>query len=779
MKKILLSILLAGPGPMTFAQAPGDTTALPLYDPSTTVSGYSDEFIGEEDYSGYFLPASTGNNSYQPIGQLSRNLIGVRFRPRGTVSRYEQYEVNGAELFDPTDGFPYWNIIAGLNLLLPTHNDVPNSSAGAYRLGGIGGIVSLSTTDRYDSGSGRISYAYTNCSYRHRITVQDRKQTPSGGSAAYGLSAQQGADGFVKGVFSNRINGAVESHRRLGRQQQHLLSGMAAFSLSEQGVRAAATGQVYELTGDPFYNPNWGYQNGKIRNSRQRGYKQYFTALSYTGSPTESWTVRASVSFLGGENSYTLLSWYAAPTPYPDYYRYLPDFFANPLVSEPLRERWHAGDPSVTGIDWHKLYEANRYNTDDNGLLRSHYILRDRVTQKSNLAFSGSLEYLPAPQLTVRGGVRVRSDYAGHFARLTDLLGGNYWLDIDQYLLEDEYYGGMYQNDVRHPDRPVDRKGRFGYNYRMRSFSYRMWSSVHYRSADWSAFAGAEAATVAYRREGKYEKEMFPDYRSFGKSRKIEFSEYTLKAGFFYHFNFRHRIGIQAASATQAPLVRHLFVAPDYRNETISDPDLTAIRSAKLIYQRLSPVWTLDLSAYLTRFSGETEIRNFYDDIESEYMNLVLSGIGKIHGGLEVGMEWNLTPRLSVRGGWAGGIYQYATDPSVTLFRDSDGQVLLSGAPSFLKGYRLSGTPQTAGMLQINLRIRSYWHLEVTGKYTAHNYVAVNPVRRMTRALDLAGSPEIQREMAHQERLDDAFLLSLSVSRTFRLGNGNRIGLWT
>ena len=776
MTKYFFLLLFFGGGILAYGQFPPDT--LRLYDPLAETSGYTSGFADEEDYSGYFLPAQTGNGNYLPMGQLSRHLIGVRFRPRGYDSRYLDYEVNGSELSDPTDGFPYWNIIASLNLLSPVHNDVNGLSLSGFLPGGVGGVASISTTDRHAAGPRRVSYAHTNRTYRHRLVFQDRTVAPGGLTLLYGLNLRTGKDGFVKGAYTDRLDSAVGLHKRFGKSRKHLLLFLLASTGSVQGVRSAATQEVYDLAGNNYYNPNWGYLNSRMRNSRERSYEQYFTAIHFESKPNNQWTLRASSSLFGGENSYSLPAWYEAPTPYPDYYRYLPDFYANPETSAALRKAWTDGDPAVTQVDWSKLYEANAYNADPNGIARSHYIVRDLVTDKRNLAFSLSAEYRPDFRLTLRGGLGVRSDYSDNYARLDDLLGGAYWLDIDQYLLDDEYYGGMYQNDVRNPDRPVFSGGRFGYNYRMRSTSLRGWGVVDYRTAAWSAFASLEAGNASFRREGQYEKELFPGNLSYGKSERIDFQEYTIKAGVFYHFSLRHRIGIQAAMADRAPLVKNLFVAPSYRNETLPGSETVKIRGAEVLYQWVSPLFSWHLTGYVTAFSGESEVRNFYDDIEGEYMNLALSGIDKIHGGVELGAEWNAMPRLSLLGAAAVGVYRYDNDPSVALYRDSDGRVMLSGATAYLSGYRLSGTPQAAGMLQLNYRTRSYWRFELSGKYTAHNYVSMNPVRRMERALALAGSPEIQREMAGQERLDDAFLLSLSVGKTFRMRNGDRIGLW-
>lgn len=774
MKKALLLLLFLGSGVLLYAQAESDTLRLTVYDPLSEVSGFAADPDEDEDYSGYFLPAQTGNGSYLPIGQLARQLIGLRFRPRGYDSRWQRHEVNGVELTDPTDGTPYWNMLSAIQIMPTARYDVSGLEPGRCGAGGWGGVTSLSTSDRHIPSSTRLTYARTNRSYSDRSTLAFSKRL---GEWLFrgGASYRGGPDGFVTGLDNHRFSGALSLGKNFN---GHTLNLLLAAYRSEQGVRSAATQEVYDLAGDNYYNPNWGWQEGKKRNSKNREYTQGLAVLSYDGRLNEAWKASASLSVFVGRNTYSLLTWYDAPTPYPDYYRSLPDFYANPAVGDALREEWRAGNPAVTQIDWGKLYEANRYNTDPNGIARSHYVVRDLVTDKCNAAFSAAVEYRPDKNLSVKAGLRVRSDGSDNYGRMNDLLGGAYWLDIDQYLLDDEYYGGMYQNDVRNPDRPIFPDERFGYSYRMRSTTVKAWSTVDYQTARYRIFAGAEVGSIGFRRDGRYEKEMFPGNRSFGRSESVNFTEYTLKAGAFYHFSLRHRIGVQASAAATAPLVKNIFVAPSYRNETLADPAVIRVAGAELVYEWVSPQFALHLTGYLTRFRDDAEIRNFYDDVDGEYMNLALTGIDKVHAGAECSVEWNVTPRLSLLGVLSAGVFKYDNDPLVTLYRDSDGSVRLTGATAHLSGYRLPGTPQTAGMLQLNYRTRSYWRFELSGKYTADNYVSLNPVRRMNRALDAAGSPEIQRQMAAQERLDNAFLLSLSVSKSFRLRNGSRIGLW-
>lgn len=75
----------------------------------------------------------------------------------------------------------------------------------------------------------------------------------------------------------------------------------------------------------------------------------------------------------------------------------------------------------------------------------------------------------------LRGGVQIRNDRTSRYQRLEDLLGGDYLLNVDSYLIDDEYYGDKIQNDLQHPNRRVGVGERYGYDYDLDYSSYGAW----------------------------------------------------------------------------------------------------------------------------------------------------------------------------------------------------------------------------------------------------------------------------------------------------------------
>jgi hypothetical protein len=751
-----------------------DSLALPLDEPPGIEADAAIDWPDEEDYDGYFRPASTENGSYLPMGQLARNLIALRFRARGYDNRYIHYEVNGAGLENRTEGFLPWQLSTALGLLPRSYTDVAGLGMGTDGIGGVGGITSLTTDDRYLPAVTRLSYGTTNRSYVHRATASTRLPLAGGRSLSLAGSYRGGKDGFVEGVFSDLGHVAFSITKRT---ERHTFTLTGAGVQGEQGVRSAATAEAFELTGTNYYNPNWGYQNGRVRNGKTRGYRQAFGALSWVGDPDEQWTLRASLSLVAGESRFGQPAWYDAASPYPDYYRIMPSFFGDPGAAGVIRAEWLEGNDAVRQFDWAKLYESNRYNLSPDGAGRSHYILRERVSGQFHPAAALAFEYRPGGSLTVRGGVHGRWERSDYFARLADLLGGTYWLDVDPFLLDDDAGSGA-RNDMRHPDRAVGEGDRFDYDYRLEARSVGIRGRLDYTSPGWQAALAIEAGTLSYRRTGRYEKELFPGALSYGAGRRFDFPEYTVKVEVFRSPRLRERIGLRGMVAAKAPTAAGLYVSPEYRHATIAGYGSEQILAAEAVYLWAGPQLRVDAAAYATLFRGGSEVRDFYDDLTGQYLNGVATGIDRLHTGLEAGLEWAATPRMSLSAVVSWGYYRYNSDPSVTLLRDRDGTEIAAGATAYAKNLQISGTPQTAALLLLSYRTRSYWRLEGALKYTGHNYVDAGLLRRMDRTLDRAASPQIRRAMLDQERLEDTVTAGVSLSKNFRLRGGHTLGLW-
>lgn len=105
----------------------------------------------------------------------------------------------------------------------------------------------------------------------------------------------------------------------------------------------------------------------------------------------------------------------------------------------------------------------------------------------------------------------------------------------------------------RHPGRTVREGDRFGYDYALTLRGAALRLQADYRSdrfrADLSVVLGSDAVS----RRGYYEKELFPGGQSYGPSRVMRFTPYTLKVAAGWAFTPRRYIEIAAAAAARTP----------------------------------------------------------------------------------------------------------------------------------------------------------------------------------------------------------------------------------
>ncbi len=751
--------------------AAGREVAIP--DSSVVYNPLADEFSldpdDEQEYSRYFLPST---DSRLPVSQrLSAGFRTVGLTYSGYESSFHPVAVDGTPVADAVDGAVFWNFVTGLGVLgygSPTDRMLESTVRGP----GIPRNLTIHPTD--DPPRHRLSYSRTDRGYSDRVRYSGGVKWGAS-TLRLGADRRWGRDGSVRGVFTDRTTYAAGWSRA---QDGHRFSVAYTGTFGESGLRAAATREAFELAGR-YYNPNWGYQNGKIRNSRVRVTSQHFGMFSYAGEWTDNLSAAANLMAVRSEETYSRLAWYDSPTPAPDYYRSMPSFFGNGEIAEAVREEWIEANPSITQIDWNRMYEANRtqWASDQLGY-RSYYVLRDEVVRRMNVAADFRISYRWNEYSSLTGGVEYRREYSDRFARMKDLLGGYYWLDIDQYLLDDEYYGEKLANDVRNPGRPIYTDGIFGYHYKTYGEKVRGYLYGERAFDRWRISAQAQATSLSFRRRGLYEKEMYPGELSYGPSENHRFTGYGLQASAVYFPGLRHRLEASVYHENRPPVWRNVFVSPEYKNETVSDPAGIKITSVALDYRLDLTSATIEARAYRTRFGGITEIRNFYDDVSYEYLVMMMSGLNRIHTGVEVSVEVTPSPVWTIHGFLSLNRYAYAGDPSVTLQRDSDSRAVLRDSRAQLDGLRASGGPQSAGAVQVRHRFPFRWFVTLGVNYTGNNYVRVNPAQRMNRVLDLAASPEIRNSLTGQEKLEECVTLNATVSKNFRLPRGHSLGLW-
>ena len=585
------------------------------------------------------------------------------------------------------------------------------------------------------------------------------------------VQGRTGRDLYADGVFSNSLNAAILLSKRFG--DRHLFSLLTVVPVSMRSLRTSSTREAFDLTGNPLYNPSWGYQDGKVRSGRIRREAVPLAAAAYRVRLTDATSLAATFTAETGIRRYSSLAWYDAPSPMPDYYRWMPGYQTDPVTRLEMENIWRANDVRYTQIDWDEFYRQNRNSKDGSAT----YLMEDRVERIANIQLLAEGVTRINERLTVRYGIRAARMDSRFYKQMRDLMGRNYFVDRDYYLIDDGVYGNKLQNDLRHPDRIIREGDRFGYDYDLRRNEIGAGGSLEYRADRLRAFIAAEVGAASVFRRGHYEKELFAGNKSFGKSRALHFAPYLFRASAGYSFSVRHHLEMTVYASSRTPDGDDLFLNLEYNNRPVEDPTEEKRYGAELNYTWSGRNVRFRATLFVVRTADGMQVRHYYDDFYATYSDMAAAGIGTLRYGAEatalirLAYRWNLTLAASA------GRYRYADNPVVTVYADANNEVLDRNATSYMGDCSVGNTPQLTGFAGLNYYGPKGWGVQAEAAWAGNRFVEPSLVRRTSRiARQLAESPEAFELFTRQERLGDAFTLNVTLFKSFYF-NASRLTL--
>ena len=586
-------------------------------------------------------------------------------------------------------------------------------------IGGAGGVRTFRFPGALAEPSCHASVSFTDRNYLAGAKLAFARPAGHGWDVAAAVEARTGRDMHVEGVFTNALTAGFRAARHFG--EGHTLGFLLIVPPSVRGTRLSSVEEAFRLTGDNLYNPAWGFQDGKVRNSRVRRELVPLAAATYCVrlSPATWLDMAAGAEY--GVRKYSALGWYDARTPMPDNYRYLPGYTGD----RETELAWRSNDARYTQVCWDELIARNR-------MAGGHavYALEDRVERLCNLAFDASFATEADARLTLRYGVSLRRENTRSYKQMRDLLGAGYVTDIDRFLIDDDTYGNLLQNDLRHPGRTVREGDRFGYDYALTLRGAALRLQADYRSdrfrADLSVVLGSDAVS----RRGYYEKELFPGGQSYGPSRVMRFTPYTLKVAAGWAFTPRRYIEIAAAAAARTPRAGDLFFQPLYNNRTVDNPVPERIYAAELNCRLTGPVVDFQAAFFAAMTLDGIETRTYYDDMASVYCDMAVTGVGRMSCGAEAAADIRLSYRWLLSLAASAGRYEYIRDPRVTVLSDVDNSAVDVQAVSRMGGCETGGAPQLTALAEIAWFGPKGWGCRASAGYAGRRYVEPMPLRR-------------------------------------------------
>ncbi|MBK9107851.1 MAG: hypothetical protein IPM92_05575 [Saprospiraceae bacterium] len=708
-----------------------------------------------------------------------------RFKLKGLSNAYDQLGFNGFLLNDLEYGRLPFHLFSGLTLVSRYSDDYIGYKDNAFDFGsaGIGQWITAHPAAYRKEFS--VNVANTNRNYSHRLGVHYASGIKQKGiSYVAGATRRWGQEAYVPGTFYDAWGAYVGLSKAFNTRNQ--LTAFFIYAPVIRGKSSPGVQEVFDLSGDPYYNSYWGYQNGEKRNSREVKTSSPALFLNYRLNISESLSFQAGIMGLASKRYDSQLDWHNAPDPRPDYYQKLPSSIEDSAVAMSVANLWKT-DVHTRQIDWQNLYQANYNNFqtilgangDPNQILngkRAVYWLSKRFSNISEIEHFGNLNWTRKRH---EFNLKYRFEISNlrQYLEVGDLLGADFVVDVEDFIDQVENQ----HPDILHSNKIVRENEKYGYDYEVNSKNISLMAGYLYYGKHIDVSFSAQVKNSDFQRTGFWENAIFSN--SNGKSASISSTGLSAKLLLTWKMNGRNYVQLNSAYQQLPNRFDQIFVNPEWRADVLAIDDLTKVMSNEINYHYRSPNLKVQLGAYYVQLKDQIINKNFFLDEQLEsaanpdlsdgsLINAFFTGYHQNHLGIEGSAELKLTAGVKIIAAGALGDHYISSRPTLHLF-DKFSQATTSHL-IYIKNYKVHGSAEKAASLGIFCDLPKSGFVVLTANYLSDQYLELNPLRRIPQAVD-----EIDRnsqqfaEILAQEKFPSVFYLNLFAFKPFKLFKKN------
>ncbi len=810
-----------------WAQAPVDTLQADNSDFTFTESQ-----LDEDNDAAQTVATIASAKSDPYLSEVGYLFSPMRFRVRGLDNMYSNYYMNGLQLNDLEMGRFSYSMVGGMNDATRNQEGVTPYEYNRFGISGVGGATNVNTRASQFSQGNKLTLSGCNRNYVARGMYSFATGLSPKGWAFAGLVGYRwGKNGNIEGTFYNSLSYFLSLEKRFG--TKHALSLVTFGSPTERGQQGASTEEAYWLANSHYYNPNWGYQNGKQRNSRVVNDFEPTAILTWDWKMRDNMKLTTAAGFKYSMYSSTALGWNGnAYDPRPDYYKNLPSSVFNVYNPEinngtylsehpwfldqynSLYDYWTSSKENRQ-INWDRMYYINRQNEAAGG--EALYYQERRHNDQMVAAFNTAFNHEVNAHHKYTVGLQLNSTKGMHYKTMADLLGGTRYTDIDKFAANDYGIGSQEaQNDLNNPNRQIAKGDKFGYNYNIFVEKARAYGLYQYNEGIWQYNLQAFTEGTLMEREGLMRNGRAAD-NSYGKSGKASFLGGGGRFGISMRPNGSHLLSLNFGAESNAPLARNSFVAPRMQNNFVDNLTNEQILHADLSYTFRFGNFTGKVAGYYSRFNNGVEQTAFYNDQESRFTYLTMTGVDREHYGVEAAFKYQVTSNFAINLIGTYGEAKYVNNPlaqvnyegmnAATIKKLNVWSNPVTGDAMPLHvladGMRESGTPLGVVSLGFDYNVNG-WFFSANLNYYDRVYIDFSEYRRLTNIVtnyvstsaDKLTFDVTQAELkqnggvlfdqngnvvetyaAHQEKAKGGFMLDASIGRYIRLKHGKSLSI--
>lgn len=749
---------------------------------------FTESQLGDDDDAGQTVAAITGIGSDLYLSEVGYLFSPMRFRLRAYRNTSNGMFINGVQFNDVERGVFSYSSIGGLNDVTRNREGSPFFLMNNFGYTPVGGADDINLRAGQYAAGHKITLSGTNRNYRARGMYTYSTGMMSNGWAFTGSVGYRWAnEGFVEGTFYNSFSYLFGFEKRFN--DRHSLSFTTWGSPTERAQQGSSTEEAYWLANDHYYNPNWGYQNGKKRNARVVNSFEPTAILTWDFDIDDRTSL--STSFSGKYSMYanSALGWSGnAADPRPDYYKKLPSGQVDVWTEDEYTDeeiatwndayRYWTSSKAHRQIDWDAMYFANAQQKALGG--EALYYVEKRHNDQMAFNLASTLKRDMKEYGRITAGLALNTTKGMHYKTMKDLLGADRFTDIDKFSVRDYgYNSSMIQNDLDHPNRVIGEGDKFGYDYNIFVNKAHAWANYQYDKDYYSLFFAGRFGGTTMEREGLMRNGRAAN-NSKGSSGVAKFLEHGAKAGATFRIGGKHVFNLGVGYEQNAPLAYNAFVAPRLKNDFASNLTREEVISTEASYAYNGPIVGVKLSGYYTRFNNVTELDQFYNDQQSRYTYLSMTGVEKQHMGVEAALSVKIISNLTFNAIGTISNAEYINNPQANLTYENESET--NSDIVCIDGMKESGTPLSAYSLGLDYSVDG-WFFNVNGNYYHRGYIDFSTYRRLYGILKQNGNVSIGENgeevinIPEQERFKGGWMLDLSIGKYIRLAKGRSMSI--
>ena len=785
-KKLKIAVIALCYAPFAFAQS--DSIGLRGAVMSESAFTFTEAQLGEDDDMSQNVSIINSNSNIyaSEVGYL---FSPMRFRYRAFDQRYNDIYINGTPINDMESGQFRYSWVGGLNQQTRNMESSLPFESNNFSMPAMGGSNNYNFRPAAMPAGHRITLSGANRNYMLRgMYTFNTGLSDKGWAFSGNVTYRWANEGYVEGTFYNSLSYFLGVQKVFG-DGAHSLSLVTWGNPTERASQGAGTDEMYWLANDRFYNPYWGYQNGKKRNSRV--VHDYSPSVLLTWDWNIADDAKLTTSLFGKYTMYesTKLNYNNSSNPHPSYWKNMPSSYYDVWDPDntPNRtpqaladwnrayEYWTASKANRQ-INWDQLYYANR-RASAQGQDAMYYI-QAKHNDALTLTLASTLNKQLGKDKQLNIGIVAATNKGMHYQTMEDMLGASVYHNINTYALGTyDRNSDEIQYDLNNRNGIVGKGDRFGYDYNLLVNNAKLWSSysenfgiVHYTIA-------AKLGYTSMQRDGKMRNGLAAN-NSFGKSKTAEFIDGGFKVGSNFNLGRGNTLTLGMGYEQRAPQARTAFASPEINNDFVTNLKNEQVFSAELGYQLQTSWLHANINAYYSYLYNVTDWQNYYFDDINSFSYVSLTGIQKEYYGVEAGLRFKVTSAFDIN--LIGTINDAKIINNSKVRYMNSTSALYTDDIVYNKGMRDSGTPLTAASLGLSYHSGG-WYIDLSCNYYDRIYLSYSPSYRYGETLDtrhsITGDIYIDENNVNPEAVEQAkghggFMLDGSIGRSIYLKRG-------